>query len=147
MSMTILDIDTEHGYDILKIYDGYGEKNKKAAILATMSGKETQDTQEAVVSSKEKMRIIFTSDANINMKGFKATVTAIKKKELPEFVWSSDLSNITIRFPNGSTETLGLKRTTIVDSACIFEGISHETSVIIKSSLSSITDTYSVAQD
>ena len=79
VSMTILDIDTEHGYDILKILDGYGGKNKKVPILATMSGNEAQGTQEAVVSRKEKMRITFTSDANINKKGFKATVTAIKK--------------------------------------------------------------------
>ena len=73
--MTILDIDTEHGYDILRIYDGYGE-NEKEAILATMSG---NGTQQSVVSSKEKIRITFTSDGNINKKGFKAAVTTIKK--------------------------------------------------------------------
>ena len=61
---------------MVRIFDGISGNKKKARILTTMSGDETR---EAVISSKEQMRVTFTSDVNINKTGFQANVISFKK--------------------------------------------------------------------
>ena len=75
MSISILEMDTEFGYDMLKIKDGAG--GDKAPVLAIMSGTMTHD---AVISSQQELQVTFESDASINKKGFKAIVVVFKKE-------------------------------------------------------------------
>lgn len=77
ISFTLLELETEFGYDVLKLYDGAGGEEEKEPILATMSGNKIHN---AVISSKEQMRVTFTTDINNNMKGFKASVSAFNKE-------------------------------------------------------------------
>ena len=90
VSLTLLHLDTEYGYDVLRVLDGIGGDDEKLGVLATMSG---QEDQEAVVSKSSKMSLIFSSDENINRKGFKANVIAFKKAGenflLVKNVWGS----------------------------------------------------------
>ena len=75
----MLSIQTEFGYDVVKIFDG---DEAKAKVLATMSGSGEQDNnrnKDIIISSKEIMKVTFTSDGTTNMKGFQATVAAVHK--------------------------------------------------------------------
>ena len=76
VSMTILSMDTELGYDVVRVMDGIGEEDDKLPILATMSGEEPH---EAVISTSSEMTVIFTSDVNVNMTGLHAIIGALKK--------------------------------------------------------------------
>ena len=76
VSLTILSINTEVGYDVVRVMDGIGEEDDKLPILATMSGEEAR---EAVISTTSDMTITFNSDINVNMTGFQAIVGAFKK--------------------------------------------------------------------
>ena len=77
ISFTLLELDSEFGYDVLKLYDGPGGEEEKEPILATMSGTKIHD---AVISSKEKMKVTFTADGSKNGRGFKASVSAFNKE-------------------------------------------------------------------
>ena len=76
----MLSIETEFGYDVVKIFDG---EEAKAKVLVTMSGSSEQETnrnlKDIIISSKEVMKVTFTSDGSTNMKGFQATVAAVHK--------------------------------------------------------------------
>ena len=75
--LTVMELDTEFGYDILKVYNGIEGDEGKQAILSTMSG---SSPQQSIISSQEGMRVTFSSDGSNNGKGFKAVVSAFNKQ-------------------------------------------------------------------
>lgn len=80
--LTIEDLDIEgtnsHNcyYDYVEIYDG---DNDNATKLATLCGDHTPDT--SYYSTHNYMYITFTSDNNIEGRGFKANYTTIDRSE------------------------------------------------------------------
>ena len=75
--ITVLDIDTEYGYDTVTFFDGSGENEEKDPILSTLSGNQVP---RGIVSIHEEMRVTFTADISHSGRGFKASAIAFIKE-------------------------------------------------------------------
>ena len=80
VSLSMVFLETEFGYDIVRIFNGAAIKKN---LLMTMSGSSTDQNivknEDILISSQETMTVTFKSDTTNNMKGFTATVQAIYK--------------------------------------------------------------------